>query len=224
MSALGFPQLPECDCSFIVPMDDRPCVGDSLEVMFYNISALNVAITKYIKSDAGQIKMHASFLESLPSTELVCNGASYSVNDYPQLFAKIGYQHGRSGEDFHVPDYRGLFLRGVDFGSGNDPSASARTASRAGANSGDKVGSFQDQSFQRHHHSGEVNLTTTRVSNFPGSPHETTVAKFGTGNITIGVNGVSEDPDCTPLRASCETRPKNKSVIYTITTGICGVF
>ena len=42
---------------------------------------------------------------------LLCDGASYSTTDYPELFAVIGYTFGGSEGNFNVPNYKGKFLQ-----------------------------------------------------------------------------------------------------------------
>lgn len=44
---------------------------------------------------------------------LECNGASYATADYPILFARIGTTYGGAGANFNVPDFRGMYLRGL---------------------------------------------------------------------------------------------------------------
>jgi hypothetical protein len=53
---------------------------------------------------------------------------------------------------FRVPDLRGLFLRGVNSGSGRDPDVNARTALYTGGSTGDVVGSYQDSDNRSHQH------------------------------------------------------------------------
>jgi microcystin-dependent protein len=57
----------------------------------------------------------------VPDGYLVCNGAEYPTSQYPDLFAAIQYDYGGSGANFRVPDYRAMFLRGLDEGRGIDP-------------------------------------------------------------------------------------------------------
>lgn len=38
-----------------------------------------------------------------PEGYLICDGAAYAADDYPELFAQIGYYFGGSGDDFNVP-------------------------------------------------------------------------------------------------------------------------
>ena len=51
---------------------------------------------------------------------LKCDGSLVSKNSFPQLFNKIGYTYGGSGNDFRLPDLRGEFLRGWDDSRGVD--------------------------------------------------------------------------------------------------------
>ena len=45
---------------------------------------------------------------------LLCDGASYSTTDYPDLFAVIGYTFGGSENNFNVPNYKGKFLQMIN--------------------------------------------------------------------------------------------------------------
>jgi hypothetical protein len=224
---IGFPTQPECDCNFILPMSKEPCIGDTLDVMFYNISALNVAFQKFIKRSAGKIQIHAGSPNDIPADEILCDGSSYEPSEFPQLFARLGYRHGKSGSKFLVPDYRGQFLRGVDMGAGNDPNASSRTAPASGGQSGDTVGSAQGHAFQKHTHSSEVKLWKQRHSDGRGSGRhvfDLTYLDKGPDKI-YAAGGATSEPikssSCSTLQTACETRPVNKNVLFTITTGEC---
>lgn len=86
----------------------------------------------------------------LPPDWLLCDGQVLDKTLYPELYAVLGTLHGagynsqslKTG-DFNVPDYRGLFLRGVDWGRGLDPDRNTRQAAAVGGQSGDGVGSIQ---------------------------------------------------------------------------------
>ena len=79
-----------------------------------------------------------------PNGYLLCDGTSYHVSTYPELYAAIGTAWGTvDGNHFNVPDLQGRFLRGVDNGTGRDPDAATRTATNVGGNVGDNVGSIQ---------------------------------------------------------------------------------
>ncbi|WP_208442306.1 phage tail protein [Bartonella raoultii] len=62
-------------------------------------------------------------MEGLPSGWLVCDGRAYSRFVYWDLFAAIGTTWGAGDgvATFNVPDFRGMFLRGMDYERGLDP-------------------------------------------------------------------------------------------------------
>ena len=79
-----------------------------------------------------------------PAGWLICDGASVSQTTYPNLYAAIGFNWGNpGGGSFNLPSLAGQFLRGRANGSANDPDRATRTASAAGGNTGDAVGSVQ---------------------------------------------------------------------------------
>ena len=82
--------------------------------------------------------------ENIPAGFVACDGASYSKTDptYQALANALNGAWGESGNNFNVPDLRGLFLRGVGGDDIVNPDRIARE-SRNGGFSGDRVGSFQ---------------------------------------------------------------------------------
>lgn len=86
-----------------------------------------------------------------PSGWLLCNGAAISRTTYADLFAAIGTVHGAGdgSTTFHLPDYRGRFLRGADSGAARDPDRAARSAANSGGATGDSVGSVQTNATAR---------------------------------------------------------------------------
>lgn len=94
---------------------------------------------------------------------LLCNGAAADDRRFPQLFQAIQASHGNGsdspgplpGASFNLPDYRGLFLRGVA-GARNDRDPNTSDADRpqnhAGGNVGNRVGSIQGDQLARHRH------------------------------------------------------------------------
>ena len=118
---------------------------------------------------------------------LVCDGEEYSEADYPELENTIGVYYGRPSRAgmFKVPDLRGRFVRGVDNGAGRDPDASSRGASAEGGNTGDMVGSAQDDAFKSHEHQYTVHGNTNAVEPYKypgaggGNPKKKTAATGG---------------------------------------------
>lgn len=101
---------------------------------------------------AGTIIMFGGSSANVPSGWLICDGSSYIKTAYPALSNAIGVSWGGTSSTFNVPDMRGRFVRGYDDGQGRDPDAATRTASNAGGNTGDAVGSLQPDAFQGHWH------------------------------------------------------------------------
>lgn len=149
-----------------------------------------------------------------PDGWLSTDGTAISRTTYSRLFLAINTSSGSGNgtTTFHLPDYRGRFLRGVDGAVGRDTGRALRTAMNTGGNTGDSVGSVQADSFQGHWHQvrGNPNVFSSTssgpvVTNIAGS---TVLNPYAAEPISDGVNG-------TP-RASSETRPTNANVIYCI--------
>jgi hypothetical protein len=141
---------------------------------------------------------------------LVCNGNQVKRNEYPELFKAVGVSFGAGDgkTTFHLPDMRGRFLRGVDHSKGMDPDAGSRSPAAPGGNTGDAVGSVQDDTVGKHRHmvysdgcnQGQMEYGFKKGGqggSQPGSWHSRRTAQFGEG---IGH----------------ETRPKNISVNWII--------
>ncbi len=134
---------------------------------------------------------------------MLCDGRWLESAAYPELFAVLGFLYGQDSEKstFRIPDYRGLFLRGADSGSGMDPDASYRT-SPTGDDTKNVVGSLQCDAFQDHQHNYDI--TEPAAISQSGSAAGTSV----TSKATSSPN--------TPARFSSETRGKNIAVSYII--------
>lgn len=131
---------------------------------------------------------------------MLCDGKPRKVSEYPELFAVLGYLYGGKDDIFNVPDYRGLFLRGVDGGANNDPDVIQRKPAKGGTSDG--VGSLQTDALQTHEH--EYNLLASTTG---GAQGKAAMIVDGTNNRT----GQPIDG-----RTSTETRPKNIYVNYII--------
>ncbi len=154
----------------------------------------------------GTILPWASNLTSPPAGYLFCNGNIVSSTQYPDLWAVIGTTWGAglstSNIDFHLPDLRGRFMRGVSGASGGDPDASARTASNTGGLVGNNVGSFQGDGLANHVHT------------VPGA-HGTTGIGSGHYYLTGSLAGGADNRNVSSTGGS-ETRPRNVNVVYII--------
>lgn len=158
---------------------------------------------------------------SAPAGWLLCDGSAVSRTTYAALFAVIGgaWGTGDGVTTFNTPDLRGRFLRGVDAGTGRDPDAAARTAINAGGNSGDNVGSLQNEELKAHNH------TVNDPGHFHRSVDSDVVRNndgYGTGLGTsgLGPNQILTTTDQTGITINgttgSETRPKNAAVNFII--------
>lgn len=146
-----------------------------------------------------------------PAGWLVCDGAQVSRTTYANLFAAIGTAHG-SGDGsttFHLPDYRGRFLRGVDGTAGNDPDKTARTVLNTGGNSGNSVGSLQNDDYKSHNHT---------MRNYSPLFSGDLIRNYIQLNSTSLMNPIIQDmPEyTTKFAGGSETRPKNVNVNWII--------
>jgi microcystin-dependent protein len=66
---------------------------------------------------------------AVPTGYLFCDGTAVSRSTYSALFTAIGttYGTGNGTTTFNLPDFRGVFLRGLDAGRGLDPSRAIAT-------------------------------------------------------------------------------------------------
>lgn len=147
-----------------------------------------------------------------PTGYLLCDGSSYLQSSFPSLFAAIGTAYGSAdGTHFNVPDFRGIFPRGVDNGAGNDPDTLTRTAANTGGNTGDNVGSTQTSAFEQHVHQLLPSGNTAAILNGSGGD--------GYVGSTGGVNFIADTFNAVSGTIStAETRPINTYVNFIIKT------
>lgn len=148
-----------------------------------------------------------------PAGSLLADGSAVSRTTYATLFAAIGTAHG-SGDGsttFNLPDVEGRTIRGRDNGAGRDPDAASRAAGATGGNSGDAVGSVQNDALQNF--SGTISFTADRrnISSASGA-----FAVTGSGSALLaagtganGASGLSFSPAAAGARTSTESRMKN---------------
>jgi len=147
---------------------------------------------------------------SAPSGWLLCDGSAVSRTTYATLFAAIGiaYGSGDGSTTFNLPDLRGRFARGVDGTANNDPDKAARTASNTGGNTGNAVGSLQDDNLESHNHRLRYGSTAAALAAsrglIGGSTDQGSYINSGLGPAFVENSGGNE------------TRPKNVYVNYII--------
>ncbi len=168
---------------------------------------INVGVPSFDVFPAGIILPYGG--ASAPSGALFCDGSTVSRTTYSNLYAIQGnaYGEGDGSTTFHLPDTRGRFIRGVDGGVGRDPDRSSRTASNTGGNTGDAIGSVQNDDYKSHNH---ITNTTSQINSDWGDV---------SGPTVFASNAVNADTQSSEPSGGNETRPKNLNCNYIITTG-----
>lgn len=139
---------------------------------------------------------------------MACDGRTLGAAEYPELFAVLGYLYGGSDDSFNLPDYRGYFLRGADWGAGNDPDAASRTPPPGGTAA--DIGSTQPSALLSHKHNYPESIPAGLAqegsdSGVPGTTQELT-------DVPVADDGSA----FTTQVSQKETRPINIYVAYII--------
>lgn len=163
--------------------------------------------------------------ETAPEGWGFCDGSLISRTDYPELFVALGTSHGEGdgSTTFHLPDYRGRFLRGTDSSAGRDPDAGIRAASNFGGNTGDSVGSVQGEDTNggslsaggggTHGHTIYTGLNDSGSFHAPGGA----VGHIGIGGGSAFGGKISGDGSHShSISGGVETRSINANVNYII--------
>lgn len=145
-----------------------------------------------------------------PKLWLPCEGQQLNINEYPELFDKIGYIYGGSDDYFNAPDYRGFFMRGVSGSSNNDPEAARRTPINKKAIKGSLIDS--------------VGLKQAFSTKSPDTPFLGQAPNLPSGNYSISGETKTEAAsdngdykgDTCDSGGDLETRPINVYVNYYI--------
>jgi hypothetical protein len=107
---------------------------------------------------AGSIMAFAGKPDKVPAGWRLCDGSQLSRVDFATLYSVIGTNWGAGDgvNTFHLPDLRGVFLRGVSYDEpkGWDPDKNNRPALYPGGVGGNEVGSYQDEVYKSHTHTG----------------------------------------------------------------------
>jgi len=143
---------------------------------------------------------------SPPAGWLLCDGSAVDRTAYAALFAAIGsaWGGGDGSTTFNLPDMRGRFLRGTNHATGRDPDAGSRLASAPGGNTGDNVGSLQNDQLRSHNHAYTTMWQDSGIVSGHmqgGSSTSYTIWNYSFGTLFTG---------------GSETRPLNVGVNYII--------
>jgi microcystin-dependent protein len=174
----------------------------------------NLSVDFHVRANAGTAEdvpvgtVIACGTHNLPGGNFrLCDGTLLQKAENEALFAAIGTLYGgdASRGEFHIPDYRGLFLRGANRDSSNDPDAPSRQPK--GTGTPQEPGSFQDWATGR-----PRNAFKGKVTYLPNS----TIGSHGaTASNRAGVDGNKTIDTCTE-GGNAETRPRNVAVAFFI--------
>ena len=124
-------------------------------------------------------------VDQFPDGYLLCDGRAVSRTEHAALFAVLQtrYGSGDGSTTFNLPDYQGVFRRGVDGGRGMDPDSASRL-DRGDGTTGDNVGTLQMSAFAWHVHaastaSGGGHSHSASIN--PGGAHGHTGSTHGAG-------------------------------------------
>jgi microcystin-dependent protein len=161
---------------------------------------------------AGMIVMFP--VSGIPNGWLACDGKLHDKRSLPELFNVIGYNYSlvKSGNMFQVPDYRGLFIRGLDYKRGDEPSHTFLDP----LSTRPLDGEIQNDDIKEHtHHIDNISeFSCTRSDFYTGVGAMGPVANIATDSRDV-VESRSGGLDSDPIGGT-ETRPKNVVALYCI--------
>lgn len=200
----------------------------------------NVAIRLAHDSPIGTIVAYGGSSLNLSTQKrlgwFLCNGQRIHKDEFPLFANQVGTIYGTDGGDsVNIPDFRGMFLRGVNAGR-TDGYKDPDFNSRVGGDNSTKVGSSQMDAIQNHHHwqkffryfeeTNVAGMDRATQANIYGLLDYTD--KSGAGTPVQGNLRTDEVWSATTTRPSwgvpdnhvhlslLETRPKNAAVYWLI--------
>jgi microcystin-dependent protein len=166
----------------------------------------------------------------IPTNCRICDNSTLAISQFAKLYENLGGAWGTDGSNVNIPDLRGRFPRGVDSGASRDPDRASRTSANTGGNSGDNVGSVQndgsknhthglDSGFGMHSHTGSGDYamrqksTTAWTPNLQQGADSVGLASTQTNGMQLGG---TTDATISLSVDSTETRPQNANVYFVI--------
>lgn len=114
---------------------NTPAVSETDESRIVTIGYINSRLnTLPNQMPVGSILMWGAGASSAPAGWCLCDGRALSRTTYKDLFNIIGttYGKGNGSSTFNIPDFRGLFPRGLDNGRGVDSGRTLGTRQMSG--------------------------------------------------------------------------------------------
>lgn len=144
-------------------------------------------------------------VSGIPNGWIPCDGKSHDKRSLPELFAVIDYNYSvlKSGNMFQVPDYRGLFIRGLDYIRSDEASHTFLDP----LSTRPLDGTVQDDELGSHSHNLDRVLTFPSRAGYPAVAEQ-----HQEGNP----DDHSAYMPSTSSFGGAETRPKNVVALYCI--------
>lgn len=149
-----------------------------------NNRAIGMDVQKvYTSTPVGVIQPFASDT-NIPRGYLLCDGASYKVAEYPDLYAVIGNTYGGDSTNFNVPDYRETVLVGVG----------ENTTDTIADHDVYELGEFKDDQLQDHTHTINTGVNTNgsyirQVGTYSGAEYTTSSSTIRNGRKDTTTHG-----------------------------------
>jgi microcystin-dependent protein len=220
-SAYGFavPEQPQATAASQQPSDAidelRKALGD-LQERYVKLEE-TVSFVSQTHPPVGTVVAFAGAPDGIPDDWMPCDGRPLSRKDYKDLFSKLTvagvpvWGKGDGITTFNLPNLQGLFLRGVEGGSGPDPDKNRAIGSRQPfATALPQTTQFQTDTFPNHVHphlfetqAGRQNGGLGTVAPAPRGPDQNT-GPAGAHSHKVVAGG------------DTETRPVNAAIVWII--------
>lgn len=167
--------------------------------------------------DAPDARLQQIGFELLKAGWRFCDGSLLHRGDYFLLHAVIGNAYGGNDTHFNLPNLQGCFMRGTNGGAAS-PDDLSRIVAAAGGNTGNRVGSYQKDAFQKHQHNYTMPMENPEPLVVPADPPEVPGIPMCEPDPMQVTTGYVVDGGGPPATAD-ETRPVNLNVNFIIRCG-----
>lgn len=216
-------------CNFTQVIQQQECIGDSLTKINNNFSNLDdnlcstisniQSLSANLNASLSAVQAATAFAVPIgtiiqyvaataPTGWLICNGnvvpdgvgtVQGQTANFANLRTVLGATYGAVGT---LPDLRGVFVRGLDQGRGQDP--------------GRGLGSYQADTIQNI--TGQFRLQGTQAAEVANGAfaHISSGGQHGGGHSNNPWNPLIDFNAARVARTAAETRPKNVALVYCI--------
>jgi microcystin-dependent protein len=236
-SVTTFAKLPFSRVNYWLKVEVKTTSADWSTINEIELLSVPYARTAGNGVPVGTVIAYAGAKANIPLGYLICDGTLYNKADYKELSDALAGAWGGSSSQFNVPDMRGLFLRGVSETSGRDDDKENRIAIATGGNTGNTVGTLQNDEIRSHdhgtsqagNHSHSHNANGGSGGNHQGLARANGYATSNSGYDNTGggeldlkstsalsIDAAGAHTHTITKTGGAETRPENVAVYYII--------